>query len=87
MRQAIKKPKPKQKKSDKIQDWVVVVKDGFINAAINNHNTATQLEKMVSKLEGMGYTVLGYPATEKKIDAIEYVEQMTGKHYKREKRI
>jgi hypothetical protein len=75
-----KPPAKKQKKTDKSLDWVVVVKDGVINAAINNHVDT------ISKLKKLGYTILGYPAFERKIDAITWVEEYTGKYYKRERK-
>lgn len=80
MRQAKKIPTPKQKKSDKLKNWIVVVKGEYINAAINNHvNTE-------STLIGLGYKVVGYPAMEDKSGAIDLIEAYTGKYYKREKK-
>jgi hypothetical protein len=75
-----KRKAPKQKKSNKVKDWVVVVKDGNANAAIDNHvNTKDQLLKL-------GYTIIGCPASVNKADAIDYVEAMNDKYYGRERK-
>jgi hypothetical protein len=75
-----KRPAPKKKKSNKCVNWLVVVKDGCINAAIDNHiNTE-------AKLLEMGYEIVGCPSMVEKNDAINYIEEITGKYYKKEPR-
>jgi hypothetical protein len=75
-----KRPAPKKKKSNKCVNWLVVVKDGAINAAIDNHNGTEE------KLIAMGYEIVGCPSMVEKDDAINYIQDITGKYYKKEKR-
>jgi hypothetical protein len=76
-------PKPrakKKKKSNKCVSWLVVVKDGCINAAVDNHNGTEE------KLIAMGYEIVGCPSMIEKDDAINYIQEITGKYYKKERR-
>jgi hypothetical protein len=75
-----KPPAKKQHKSSAIKDWVVVVKDGHINAAIDNHVDTR------SKLREMGYTIISQCVFAHKNDALDWAEALTGKRYKKEQK-
>jgi hypothetical protein len=69
--------RPKQKKSNKIKNWIVVTKGDYINAAVDNHiNTRQSLIKA-------GWKIVGVPAFNEKADAIDWIEAILGERYKR----
>ncbi len=59
----------------KAKDWVVVWKDGKIDAAVNNSGTAAKLKKL-------GYTIIGYPYFKSKTDAKRWCEDWAPKKKK-----
>ncbi len=63
----------------KAKSWVVVTKDGKIDAAVDNPGTADKLKKL-------GYTIIGFPYMKRKADAINWCEDWAPKKIKRKKK-